>query len=533
MDLSKLSTEDLLALKAGDLSKVSTEGLMALKGEAASAPKGDGGIGSGVLRGFSRAAGTVGDFVSSILPDNPTYQAQKQQFADKMKALDASGKGNLSYGIGDVAGQVLATAPVGAALGATASSIPMLSKVPGLVDALSTSGFNAGRLTGWPALAMRTAGGAITGGATAGLINPEDAGKGALIGGALPGALKLAGTIGHAAGSGVQNVLGLAAGVGKEPIKQAFQAGIERNPAFLENMRGNVPITDVLDTAKQGLSAMRSVKSEAYRSGMIPIKNDKAVLSLDGISSAIDDAMGMVSFKGQVKNESAANAIQKMRAVVDDWKGLDPAVFHTPEGLDALKQKLGGILESIPYQEKTALTAANKVYTAAKASITDQAPEYAKVMKDYSVASDQIKEIERALSLGDRASKDTAMRKLQSLMRNNVQTNYGERLNLANALENQGNVDLMPALAGQALNSWTPRSLSGQIGGGATVIGSMMTGNPLPLAALPFQSPRMIGNVAYGLGTLGSAPASLLGGGTSDLLGQFGYRAAPLLGVGR
>ena len=32
MDLSKLSTEDLLALRSGDLSKVSTDGLMALRG---------------------------------------------------------------------------------------------------------------------------------------------------------------------------------------------------------------------------------------------------------------------------------------------------------------------------------------------------------------------------------------------------------------------------------------------------------------------------------------------------------------------
>lgn len=37
MDLSKLSTEDLLALKAGDLSKVSTDGLMALRGGEAPA----------------------------------------------------------------------------------------------------------------------------------------------------------------------------------------------------------------------------------------------------------------------------------------------------------------------------------------------------------------------------------------------------------------------------------------------------------------------------------------------------------------
>lgn len=38
MDLSKLSTEDLLALKSGDLSKVSTAGLQAIKGSAPLAP---------------------------------------------------------------------------------------------------------------------------------------------------------------------------------------------------------------------------------------------------------------------------------------------------------------------------------------------------------------------------------------------------------------------------------------------------------------------------------------------------------------
>lgn len=39
MDYSKLSTEDLLALKSGDYSKVSTEGLLALKGQSISTPQ--------------------------------------------------------------------------------------------------------------------------------------------------------------------------------------------------------------------------------------------------------------------------------------------------------------------------------------------------------------------------------------------------------------------------------------------------------------------------------------------------------------
>jgi len=225
--------------------------------------------------------------------------------------------------------------------------------------------------------------------------------------------------------------------------------------------------------------------------------------------------------------------------VVDEWKTLDPAQFHTPEGLDALKQKLGGILEGIPFEEKTARTAANKVYNATKSEIEAQAPTYAKVMKGYQAASDQISEIERALSLGKKASNDTAMRKLQSLMRNNVQTNYGNRLTLANALEDKGGVDLLPSLAGQALSSVTPRSLSGQIGAGATMFNAMS--NPLSLAALPLQSPRLVGSLAYGAGRLTGGTGNALSRGSisgnklaqilndPSLVAQFGYRSVPAL----
>jgi hypothetical protein len=190
------------------------------------------------------------------------------------------------------------------------------------------------------------------------------------------------------------------------------------------------------------------------------------------------------------------------------------------------------------------------VYGATKASIEQQAPTYAKVMKDYAAASEQITEIERALSLGNKSSQDTAMRKLQSLMRNNVQTNYSGRTNLAKELEQKGGVEIMPSLAGQAMNTLAPRSLSGQVGGGATAL--MATHNPLILAALPFQSPRLVGEAAYGIGrgvgatanganallqkAVAANPqlAALLNNpnALSDL-GQFGYRAAPVLGAGR
>lgn len=469
----------------------------------------------------------------------------------------ASNPENLLYKAGKLGGEIAGTAGVGGAVANSARAVLPASAaaspiVANSLRAIETAGINAGPIgsgvKGVAAnLATRSLGGAVTGGLSAGAIDPSQAGQGAVIGAALPPALMAAGKVGSAIGGGVRsltkNTLGLTTGVGAEPISQAFKAGKSGNQAFLDNLRGDVPLTDVLDQAKAGLQAMNAAKAAEYRSGMLPIKADKAILNLDGISKAVDDAASITTFKGQVKNEAAHNAVQKMRAIVDDWKSLDPAEFHTPEGLDALKQKLGGILESIPFEEKTARNAASKIYNATKSEISSQAPTYAKVMKDYQLATEQITEIERALSLGKKASADTSMRKLQSLMRNNVQTNYGNRLSLANALEQSGGVDIMPSLAGQALNSITPRSLSGKIGAGATMYNALT--NPGTLAALPLQSPRLVGSLAYGAGRVagvtGNALAAKAGQGNSlalivndpSVAAQFGYRFAPVLATDR
>jgi len=383
------------------------------------------------------------------------------------------------------------------------------------------------------------------------MVDPEQAATGAAIGGALPGVVKAAGyagqKLGQLGGSAIKGTLGLTTGAGGESISQAFRAGKTGNRDFVRNMRGDVSMTDVLDDAKQGLAAMRTAKAAQYRSGMVPIASDKTVLQFTAIDDALNDAAAITTFKGQVKSEKAADAVARLRDSVDQWRALDPTEFHTPEGLDALKQKLGAIIEAIPFEEKTARLAAGKVYAATKSSIENQAPAYAKVMQDYSSASDLIKEIERALSLSNKASADTAMRKLQSLMRNNVQTNYGNRLDLAGLLEGQGGVSLLPSIAGQALNSATPRSLAGQIGGGATAFAAMA--NPLALAALPIQSPRIVGEMVYSAGRMAGGasratnnalaraiqanPQAAALGQSPNVLSQLGYRVAPLAAIDR
>lgn len=319
--------------------------------------------------------------------------------------------------------------------------------------------------------------------------------------------VNIAGKAAVAAGKGGallgKNVLGLTTGVGPENVAQAFKSGMAGKTDFIENLSGRANMTDVLDAAKQNIQAMGAQKSANYRANMANVTGDKTVLNFAKIDKAIQDAANTVTFKGQIKNVKGAQVTQDIAEEVSKWKALNPAEFHTPEGLDALKQKIGGLMESIPFEEKTARMAAGNIYNSIKSEISAQAPTYAKTMKDYSEATDQIREIERALSLGNKAAADTGMRKLQSLARNNANANYGSRLELARTLEQAGGNELMPAIAGQAMSSWTSRGLPGQAGSLATM-GGALTANPLLAALLPFQSPKAVGATLYGGGRLAS-----------------------------
>jgi hypothetical protein len=304
------------------------------------------------------------------------------------------------------------------------------------------------------------------------------------------------------AGALTKQGLALKTGVGTEPITQAVKAGQEGNATFLENMRGQVPITQVLDDAKTNLAKMNSEKQAEYRSGMGNVKSDTSVLDFAGIDKAIKDAENMAYFKGKIKDKTAAKVLDDIKTKVADWKKSDPAEYHTPEGMDNLKQSLWEDFGKLGMEEKTAYSTGKQVYDAVKKEISNQAPEYSKVMKNYTEATEQIKEIERALSLGQKASADTAMRKLQSLMRNNVNTNYGQRLELAKQLETMGGNEMMPALAGQALNQFTPRGLQRVSAAPEALLAYGAGGPALAAVDLAASSPRLVGEASYKYGQM-------------------------------
>lgn len=438
--------------------------------------------------------------------------------ADRVRAMNQAGKaefdeatkGQVLPKVGRVIGNLAATVPAMNALGAGVGSI-----APRLGSAIQTGGMATGAAPVGAAakavdLGIRATGGAVAGGASAGMVNPEDVKTGAAVGGAIP----LVGPVVKAGAAAAKEALGATTGVGGKAISQAFEAGRQGGKAaddFASAMRGGQAMDDVLAGARANVDAMRQSKQAAYRSGMVDVSKDKTVLSLDGIRKAVADAADSLSFNGVAKDPRAARAVDEARKEVQRWAIKPADQFHTPEGLDALKQRIGSIIESLPMEQRNARRAVQSVYDSVKSEITKQAPGYAKVMDDYSKASQLITEVEKSLLGGQKATADASMRKLQSLMRNNVNTSYGHRDELAQLMIGQGGNDIMPSLAGQSMNSWVPRGIQRATAGGGGATLAALGQLPAAAALAAVSSPRLVGESAYLMGRAATPFERLLG----------------------
>lgn len=131
----------------------------------------------------------------------------------------------VSAGGGELLGEILATAPVGSALaklvGSAAPSAPVVRK---FADALRSSGTRLGTpaatTVGGKAadLGIRALAGGAVGGISAGLVDPDQAGTGAIVGAAFPLTTAAAGAVGRTIGRAVR---------GKGPSPEVV-AGAER-----------------------------------------------------------------------------------------------------------------------------------------------------------------------------------------------------------------------------------------------------------------------------------------------------------------
>ncbi len=191
-----------------------------------------GAVGKGIALGFADVGNTLlnhearvqaslqrppGKGVSSLVTGKALTPAEKQN-AEREASLMAFNDENASPSFtgGRLVGNLAATYPVGGAFGTVlkgAASLPLFARATPFFDAIGNAAASGGMRTGLaPAtiagkaadMGVRAAGGAINGAAGAGLIDPNSASTGAVIGAALPPLVRGVGAVGDLAGRGIR-----------------------------------------------------------------------------------------------------------------------------------------------------------------------------------------------------------------------------------------------------------------------------------------------------------------------------------------
>jgi hypothetical protein len=250
--------------------------------------------------GLVRGAGSIGatilapqDALNAALMrargmDPGNINQQRRQDMTSALGMMGADTGSLTFGAGKLGGEIAGTAGVGSALA------PVVARVaPSLAPAVASAGFRGASM---PA---RVAGGAIIGGASAGLVNPEDAGIGALIGGAAPVVTRVAGAAGGKLGEvlrGPQQSPDLV-----QAIQGARQAGYVIPPTQAKPTLGNRLLEGFSGklTTAQNASARNQAVTNAKAATAIGLPADTK-LTPDVLKTVRDQAGQAYDALGQV-----------------------------------------------------------------------------------------------------------------------------------------------------------------------------------------------------------------------------------------
>ena len=299
--------------------------------------------------------------------------------------------------------------------------------------------------------------------------------------------------------------VGMSTGSGATAIREALKGG----DAFTQAMRGKITETDVLNTARGALHEIKQQRGAAYRSQLAKLKDATTPIDISDVKSAAQKWLGDYGIK-KVKNgldfsrstlrnnQAAASEVKAVYDAINEW-GRKPG-DTTAIGLDTLKRVIQDSYTTQNPSRAMVRNLANKV----KSKIVSEVPEYEKMTKDYADASSVIDDMQRGLSLGDKAATDTALRKLMTAMREDKTF----RRQLIEKLHEQSGSDVAGAVSGLLMkNPWSNRL--GPIAHfyGTSAIAAYLH-NPALVGLLPLASPRLMGEVSRYAGKAGRAAAA-------------------------
>lgn len=299
-------------------------------------------------------------------------------------------------------------------------------------------------------------------------------------------------------------ILGKTTGAGKVAIEKAA----EGTPEVVNAMRGDTSEGEILQHLRDAMQSVKDQRAAAYRQQLAnlpgniqinlkPIKNEfVAALRSHGILPRIDPQSGQLVLdfsRSTISDAAAQNQVTSLANDVKDW-GTRPQDL-TPLGLDTLKRRLDDLYS--PSSNARALV--QRVKNQVRTVLNQQVPGYQQMTQDYAQASKFLDNV-RDLSLESK-NDGTAIRKFSTILSQN--NNY--RRELVEQLSQLAGRDLVPEIAGRALNSWTRRGIGGQALGAELAAGLLSHFLPpgvgpavgaTSLAGAAVTSPRLMGEAA-------------------------------------
>ena len=288
--------------------------------------------------GAVRGAGSIGATIMRALPnmlggDTALENDQRRKSMDSALQSFGADPESWSYGGCKLLTEIAGTAGAGGLLARGASSIPLLAQAaPSLINSIRTAGMTAGNQGAIANAFTRAAGGATVGGASAAMVNPDDAAMGAAVGGALPGAMQLAGKAGSAAGSAAFKMLtpqqqaqavSLAKATGSS-IDDVISALRQQGPSLIPGSQKTVP--EILQNPEVSQVARTLKSSGQYALGQREAANNAArVAALERVAptaGTINDARANAG--NAIENAMRPAELAARKSVSAKFDSIDP-----------------------------------------------------------------------------------------------------------------------------------------------------------------------------------------------------------------
>jgi len=280
-----------------------------------------------------------------------------------------------AYKTGKVAAEIAGTAGTGALLEKGGAAVPLLANTNQgrlVLEALKTAGIGKG------ALPTRMAAGATVGGATGALIDPREAGTGAIVGGLLPPAIGVGGYVlsklaagGKYTANALDELLGGIEGKRRSAARVGLEMVGEKNLSKVEKLVREAPSSQTFAQASREASVPQIAAGEKFARGKLPQEfGDIADLSVAERQALLEKVNpGVKAAKEKVEKTSIPMLKEQYKSINDVEKAGQTLAnrYFLREGVPIL-DKAGNPLTD---------AAGNVIYTGNKGAIQNAGRLYA------------------------------------------------------------------------------------------------------------------------------------------------------------